>query len=100
MGKKCYEKGGVHVMINTKCWLYKYLIDDYMSNLCRDIYQGGQHMSYILVFFYAGSSSKRKYCRNDWTNDNSFFNIINVNSTIQVHRVLWFGFYHTGSQLK
>ena len=49
---------------------------------------------------YAGYSIKRKYCRNDQTNDNSFLNIINVNSTIQVRRVLWSGFYHTGSLLK
>ena len=31
-----------------------------------------------------GSSFKRKCCRNDKTNDNSFLNIIDVNSTIQV----------------
>ena len=30
----------------------------------------------------------------------SFLNIIYVNSTIQVRRVLWSGFYHTGSLLK
>jgi hypothetical protein len=29
-----------------------------------------------------------------------FLNIIDVNSTIQVHRVLWSCFYHTGSLLK
>jgi hypothetical protein len=29
-----------------------------------------------------------------------FLNIIDVNSTIQVCRVLWSGFYHTGSLLK
>ena len=51
-------------------------------------------------FFYTGYSIKRKYCRNDQTNDNSFLNIIDVNSTIQVRRVLWSGFYHTGSLLK
>ena len=33
-------------------------------------------------------------------NDNSFLNIIDVNSTIQIRRVLSSGFYHTGSLLK
>ena len=51
-------------------------------------------------YFYAGSSIKRKYCWNDQTNDNSFLNIIYVNSIIQVRRVLCSGFYHTGSLLK
>jgi hypothetical protein len=30
----------------------------------------------------------------------AFFNIIDVNSTIQVRRVFWSGFTHTGSLLK
>jgi hypothetical protein len=33
-------------------------------------------------------------------NDNSFLNIIDVNSTIQIRSVLWSGFYHTGALLK
>jgi hypothetical protein len=36
-------------------------------------------------------------CSNTETNIN---NIIDVNSTIQVRRVLWSGLYHTGSLLK
>ena len=51
-------------------------------------------------FYNAGSSIKRKYCWNDQTNNNSFVNIIDVNITIQDRRVLWSGFYHTGSLLK
>ena len=51
-------------------------------------------------YFFMHSSIKRKYCRNDQTNDNSYLNIIDVNSTIQVRTVLWFGFYHTDSLLK
>ena len=40
---------------------------------------------------HPGSSIKRKCCRNDQTNDNSFVNIIDVNSTMQIRRVLWSG---------
>ena len=59
--------------------------------------------SYVIhpgILFYVGSSNKRKYCRNDQTNENSSLNICDVNSTIQVRRALWSGFYHTGSLLK
>ena len=54
-------------------------------------------MTYVV---HPGSRIKRKCCRNDQTNANSFLNIIDVNSTIQVRRVFWSGFYHTGSLLK
>ena len=64
--------------------------------LCRDT-SLSQELHYCS---YAGSSIKRKCCQNDQTNDNSFLNIINIYSTIQVRGVLWSGFYHTGSLLK
>ena len=59
-----------------------------------------RHTSGYYFLSKTGSSIKRKYCRNDQTNDNRFLNIIDVNTTIQVRRVLWSGFYHTGSLLK
>ena len=45
-----------------------------------------QHKKYpdVTDVVHHGSSIKRKCCRNDKTNDNSFLNIIDVNSTIQV----------------
>ena len=54
-------------------------------------------MTYVV---HPGSGIKRRCCRNDQTNDNSFLNVIDVNSTIQVRRVFWSGFTHTGSLLK
>jgi hypothetical protein len=59
--------------------------------------QDGQHTSYIRVFFVENFIMPE---RNDYTNDNSFLNNIDENTTIQVRTVHWSGFYHTGSLLK
>jgi hypothetical protein len=48
----------VHVMVSTKCLLYKYLIDDYVSNLCRHISGWTTYVIHPGIFFMLDPAAK------------------------------------------